>query len=1060
MTDGSAAGGTGLDDGTETNDDDDGGGVGGLEVDRRTLLGGGGLLGLLTGGTFLALQDGDGVTEPGPANATTTPTTSTTPAPGDDEAATIPEDHVPFDVWADVQDALRTSPDHLPARAEALVEAGDPEAIFEFVRDDVATVPPGASGMDEPAQTVRWGTRGTLRCGAGTPREKANLLVELYERAGYDAQLVWGWMEPSEETVREEFLSPVDRSFDPDLDEETVQSWLDRLDVDPEDRTAERVDPDGADSAALANRLRENLPEPDDPLSFDWEWPGRTLLAELTVDGETRYANPFFDVPFGEHGTQSRSLDPIEEPPDPLDVEVTLSASTADDSPNPFELVSGQWDAEDLVGRQLLVRTVPSPGPFDVPAQRVGDLTTYVPTLAVRGPDEDRETLRRLSEFGDAVTVDGDRLTVGDDGEVLRNDQPFVGGDAGDADPSQVASVSVDPNTSEYPTMKLGLDLRDEDGNHVTGLPGDAFSVTDDGERVASRLRTNAPVRKVALLFDNSGSMPPQYSGEDMGEFLDGVEDDLRAVSDHVTTERIPTRSDNWSALADAMGRGADFVVYATDHDVDDDGGDGRAETITRGVPTLMLSVTDEVGEGVGNEDIRRMADLSGGEAIPAADRERTREVIRRFLAEDLPTAHLEYYVPDLEDGEREVEVTIPAADVGDAATYQPPDERVPVAHRDERLCGLYLTVSVGSETITRTLAGWDPQLDEDEPVTDDHVTAVESALLGGTTLSFEGEGITPSVAFDDYLAARRDAADVDTAVVEGDAEDLRAAREEGVPTVPLELLLAQGMLPTPVDENGLTYHDGLRIAMTRTTPLIGTDRLRTEIDVLPFGDPRTAAADAATGYRTTMDRTARVDVVEAATFDSAAGSLLVDRDLVGWDDLSEERQAAFQPAITRSGIDWNGAHWLFPAEGPADAFFTVDATTGEVHGVLADGTGGGESETAVERRMERINEVLSNLNLIIAAGGPGFAAGGGLAVATVASYGQRLARLYASVSASITLMEANDFEEDIRQSLGIMMCELKRNSVLGLADSVAFLDALFASMGGNQPLGCSGDVS
>ena len=51
------------------------------------------------------------------------------------------DEHVPFDVWEELRTALRTSPDHLPARAKQLVAEGDPEAIFRFVRDEIVTYP-------------------------------------------------------------------------------------------------------------------------------------------------------------------------------------------------------------------------------------------------------------------------------------------------------------------------------------------------------------------------------------------------------------------------------------------------------------------------------------------------------------------------------------------------------------------------------------------------------------------------------------------------------------------------------------------------------------------------------------------------------------------------------------------------------------------------------------------------------------------------------------------------------------------------------------------------------
>jgi len=96
-----------------------------------------------------------------------------------------------FEHWQALRDALAQSPDHLRARADALVAAKDPKLIFEFVRDSIATVPP--IGQAESLETaVRFGADNALRSGSGTPRERAELLVSLLDRAGFKASVVKG----------------------------------------------------------------------------------------------------------------------------------------------------------------------------------------------------------------------------------------------------------------------------------------------------------------------------------------------------------------------------------------------------------------------------------------------------------------------------------------------------------------------------------------------------------------------------------------------------------------------------------------------------------------------------------------------------------------------------------------------------------------------------------------------------------------------------------------------------------------------------------------------------
>ena len=81
-----------------------------------------------------------------------------------------------YDVWRDMQHTLRTSPDHRAARADALVTADDTEGLFAFVRDEIALVP-GREGYVLAATEGRWGAAATLRGGAGTARERVDLLA-------------------------------------------------------------------------------------------------------------------------------------------------------------------------------------------------------------------------------------------------------------------------------------------------------------------------------------------------------------------------------------------------------------------------------------------------------------------------------------------------------------------------------------------------------------------------------------------------------------------------------------------------------------------------------------------------------------------------------------------------------------------------------------------------------------------------------------------------------------------------------------------------------------------
>ncbi|MEZ5323987.1 MAG: hypothetical protein R3F19_02860 [Verrucomicrobiales bacterium] len=95
---------------------------------------------------------------------------------------------------------MAESPDHLPRRASDLVSRGGTIALYSFVRDEIANNLPADNSASFPdtetLTAMRWGTRATPRCGAGTPREKCQLLLELLQEAGHEARLMQGAPDP------------------------------------------------------------------------------------------------------------------------------------------------------------------------------------------------------------------------------------------------------------------------------------------------------------------------------------------------------------------------------------------------------------------------------------------------------------------------------------------------------------------------------------------------------------------------------------------------------------------------------------------------------------------------------------------------------------------------------------------------------------------------------------------------------------------------------------------------------------------------------------------------
>lgn len=123
-----------------------------------------------------------------------------------------------------MQQALRHSPDHAPARARALVEQGQLEALHQFVRDEIRLISPHPDDFRLDGNPR--GVRVTLRSGAGTGREQAELLADLVRQTGGQARVV---EVTSNEPAKAYFFRDFATRFEPQVTPEKLADWRQRL---------------------------------------------------------------------------------------------------------------------------------------------------------------------------------------------------------------------------------------------------------------------------------------------------------------------------------------------------------------------------------------------------------------------------------------------------------------------------------------------------------------------------------------------------------------------------------------------------------------------------------------------------------------------------------------------------------------------------------------------------------------------------------------------------------------------------------------------------------------
>ena len=84
---------------------------------------------------------------------------------------------------------------------------------------------------------------------------------------------------------------------------------------------------------------------------------------------------------------------------------------------------------------------------------------------------------------------------------------------------------------------------------------------------------------------------------------------------------------------------------------------------------------------------------------------------------------------------------------------------------------------------------------------------------------------------------------------------------------------------------------------------------------------------------------------------------------------------------------------------------------------------------------IKRLDLVIANLNILATLAGSSGAISslGGVSLGIVAAYGQQLARLYAAVSLTIMLMNADKLDDSIREIAKTLACEVCKNITLGV---------------------------
>lgn len=911
-------------------------------------------------------------------------------------------------VWealASLKSALEASPDHREAEAARAVASKDPDRVFRFVRDSIAVIPIFQSAAIDTTFR-RWGTRATLRGGAGTMRERADLLADLLTQAGFQASVVTasarGLLAASES--RAAVFGPRRPAFQPGAG--PSGGW---------DRLLPRKQPlptfDPAAAIPLADGLLARLPAgaiqaDDDGLPSIHSVP----LVSFVRGGATVLANTLLptatldDAMVGSPSAADKATDLPR-------VQVELLASRTDAPTRRVSLVAGSYGLDELVGRALIARLVPPLALADAISQPAGD--TFAAALGLVGPGLKAADSRAIS--GALLTLGGDVVTAGDDGKISFNGAPLAPDDSAAA--ARVASLAVEAHAEAFPYIQLRISALDAQGQPVAGVGG-ALRVTEEDQPRPALVQANAfQSPRVLFVLDISGSQPAALQGADgrralgqqLGSVLTAQQPDaaIQVVGVGGVEAKIDgfaTGVDLGEAFAAVLGQGSDLlgalarsadaapsiVVLLTDGLATDEASGQQAllARVAAGAPVLAIHTTTSAGESAGVPLLQQIAALTGGRYVDGQDLA-SPEIVSQALAEVLGRAKAAPYVLGYRAAAGQPALRHIAVKVGGVSAQT--SYTAPAAPGPRRaLAGLYLRITVqGRDPIERTLAGWSHAYSPtpEEPLPADLDAQLRAAARGIALVAFEGGAPSGSTSLAEIIGGRLAWKDAFEAMEAGDSAAALAALGEGGDPC----LAAVRSLLAPF-EAGVPWVHETEGRMVLAQLRVGADHVERRLDLLPWRRVRAPGADAAASFRDTARATAQLALIEQASGSISTAALLSGKDLklIEASSTPDAQELTWVPGAARRSfaelLDLHrDSHRLVAADGSTLAFWAIDRHTGALLGVLPDGSGGVREICNAAAAADKNASAIGNLGAFLGIPGAGAWAALGKAVAMTA---------------------------------------------------------------------------
>ncbi len=967
----------------------------------------------------------------------------------------------PFKVWEEMLQAIMTSSDYLPGRMGQLIASKDAEAMYNFVKNDIVLIPTESHRLTGMGTRIKWGIPGVLRCGMATAREKAELLHHMYQKTGIESKIVFERTDIKPDEVPSFFYRPISRNFDPIISKNQFRSWENEMGVSKESLNGKDIQKDYTIEAnELSEKILNNINSIEKHAQeFDFRWDNySTPTLEFIEEGETRFAHLFDpNIPFGslKNDGAISPADPVKENKEEISLKISYRNNIEPNQEK--ELVSGNWFTKDVIGKQVIISFLHGLSLEEQVITPIGNVRTFTPTLSLQAIDENVEYMGDRSFLGNPFTTDGKVIRVGKnkmtniDGNILINkSNPDL--------QKTVANLSIKATTGGYPIVKLNVTAKDSAGNLVEGLSPKDFLITDDNKPVRALMENNQRTPKILILSDASYSMPKEYYDEGMKDFNKNLKNDILNKFPAAIVDFWKTPSSLFTWLLKASQTNYDLIIYATDGDNDDAFDKENMPIYNAGPPALILNVRNSKWH-THIETFDKMAEITNGDVIDAKDQVKVlEEIAKKIDALELAPYVFSFACSD-KSKEHQLKVSIDKNRLESTDSYQ----FLETASRGTNgIIGIYLELTIGNnKPIQRVLAGWDYKNEINYDSKKKYALAVQGLFFGNVMLAIEGDGPTLSMALSELLKSKLYNRNWGEAYLDNNLKKATEELAKGIVHIPALLVTMMAPLQQQITNESITFPSGYKMCLIKT--IIGINQSTvSSFDYLPTSKYVSMANDKNKSIRTTLLKTAQLAIREATLFNESTYSLLkntqwINRDLAVQEDWLKNivgYESKDYKYWNEAVIKGNRSFKIFDRAAGSKAFWQINHFTGEMYGMLKDGSGGGFNR--FEDQLEQLDEIIDMYSKIFDAMGVS-----NTAIGIVTTYGKTLVKLYAIVSEVIIVMDASGMDEAIKEALMEMACEIAKDIVKDITgeagEIMGGLDTIIGLMVGdeNNPMSC-----